>query len=196
MHVWTCVRGTGRERADWKKIESQRLRIQTGVSAADQAVRQIGFVRYFCQDGFCTAGSVRRERLWRCPRNLKMKKQTQFFLYTTENKTQRAPQNTLTCSANANENEKAKPILNAAIKICYAHALLHFPNCCRRLNLSDVLRISNSVPVCRHRPPTPCKQHYYFGHRIRPRLRPLGTSVLRPPAGMSKSGWWPFLFGT
>ena len=64
---------------------------------------------------------------------------------------------------------------NDPINISNTNPLLHFPNACRRLNLSDVERNSNPISACAHRSvPNPCKQHYYFGHRIRPRLRPFG----------------------
>src|SRR5215813_13165778 len=62
------------------------------------------------------------------------------------------------------------------------------------LTLSDVECISNPIPVTRHRPTsTPCSQHYYFGHRIRPRLRPIGTCS-EATSGDKQPGWWPFLF--
>src|ERR1700736_6470501 len=66
---------------------------------------------------------------------------------------------------------------NGGIKIFNDNPLLHFPNTCRRLKGSDVERKSSSISAPRHRPtPSPCssKQYYYFGHRIRPRVRPLG----------------------
>jgi len=64
---------------------------------------------------------------------------------------------------------------NGSIKITNSNPLLHFPNACRRLNVSDVERKSNPISAPPHRStPNPCKQHYYFGHRIRPRLRPFG----------------------
>jgi hypothetical protein len=82
----------------------------------------------------------------------------------------------------------------APINICNADPLLHFPNDSHKLNLSDVERISNPITAPWHRPtPTPCNQHYYFGHRIRPRVRPLGR-VSEATSGDRKSGWWPFLF--
>ena len=69
---------------------------------------------------------------------------------------------------------KRTPV-NDLIKITNSNPLLHFPNACRRLNVSDVERKSNPISAPRHRStPNPCKQHYYFGHRIRPRLRPFG----------------------
>ena len=80
------------------------------------------------------------------------------------------------------------------INICNAHPPLHFPNDSHTLNLSDVERISNPIPAPRRRPtPTPCNQHYYFGHRIRPRVRPPGR-VSEATSGDRQSGWWPFLF--
>src|SRR5215831_6954682 len=60
--------------------------------------------------------------------------------------------------------------------------------------LSDVECISNPIPVSRHRlTSTPCSQHYYFGHRIRPRLRPIGTCS-EATSGDEQTGWWPFYF--
>jgi hypothetical protein len=83
---------------------------------------------------------------------------------------------------------------NDPIKITNSNPLLHFPNACRRLNVSDVERKSNPISAPPHRSaPNPCKQHYYFGHRIRPRLRPFGR-VPKATSGDRKSGWWPFLF--
>jgi len=66
---------------------------------------------------------------------------------------------------------------NGDIKICNDDPALHFPNSCLRLKRSDVERKSSSISAPRRRPtPSPCssKQYYYFGHRIRPRVRPLG----------------------
>jgi len=82
---------------------------------------------------------------------------------------------------------------NALISICYGNPLLHFPNYCLTLNLSDVECISNPIPAIRHRP-TPCNHYYYYsGHRIRPRLRPLGR-VPRPPAGINNPAGGLFYF--
>jgi hypothetical protein len=65
---------------------------------------------------------------------------------------------------------------NGDIKICNDDPVLHFPKSCLRLKGSDVERKSSSISAPRRRPtPSPCrKQYYYFGHRIRPRVRPLG----------------------
>ena len=75
------------------------------------------------------------------------------------------------CETNPGPTESA----NGDIKICNDDRLLHFRNTCRKLKGSDVERKSSSISAPRRRPtPSPCKQYYYFGHRIRPRVRPLG----------------------
>jgi hypothetical protein len=69
---------------------------------------------------------------------------------------------------------ETNPPANDPINISNTNPPLHFPNACRRLNISDVERKSNPISALRRPIPTPCKQHYYFGHRIRPRVRPFG----------------------
>jgi hypothetical protein len=90
------------------------------------------------------------------------------------------------------ENYETNPA-NAPIKIINTNPPLHFPNASRRLNISDVERKSNPISAPPHRSASnPCKQHYYFGHRIRPRVRLLGR-VSEATSGDKQSGWWPFL---
>lgn len=78
---------------------------------------------------------------------------------------------------NCETNPGAAGSPNGDIKICNDDPPLHFPKSCLRLKGSDVERKSSSISAPRRRPtPSPCssKQYYYFGHRIRPRVRPLG----------------------
>jgi hypothetical protein len=83
---------------------------------------------------------------------------------------------------------------NGRINIINENPPLHFANACRRLNLSDVEHKSNPISAPHRSASNPCKQHYYFGHRIRPRLRPLRKGFRRPSAGIKNPAGGLFYF--
>src|SRR5438445_12069650 len=60
---------------------------------------------------------------------------------------------------------------NAVITIIYNGPVLHFKFFRVTMDLSNGRRLHSSARPFRN----PCKHYYYSGHRIRPRLRPLGS---------------------
>jgi hypothetical protein len=151
------------------EIQNQRTKIDT----TDSGVHLAAAFRTLADDSSALVLSSRYEtRLHRIQdrdyKTLRKLEQNHPPLQPTDSESPPAPDPPPT------ENCETNPAANETINISNTDAHLHFPKSCRRLYVSDVERKSNPISAPRRPTPTPCKQHYYCGHRIRPRVRPFG----------------------
>jgi hypothetical protein len=150
------------------EIRNQRIKIDT----TDSSVHLAAAFRTLAEDSPALALTSRYEarlqRIYdRAHRTLRELQQNRPPTQPTDSEPQPTP------DPPPAENCETNPGANDPIKINNTDPPLHSPNSCRRLNLSDVECKASPISIS-HRPtPPPCK-HYYFGHRIRPRVRLFG----------------------